>query len=404
MADQEERAQAGKGVCAGLRVLDFGRFIAAPLCAVMLADLGADVIRVEKREGGEDRWVQTVGPNGAGGSFVCTNRNKRSVTLDTTTEKGREVARRLIATADVVVVNMPEAAMKANGLDYETLRAIKPDIILAMATAYGRDGPYSERIGFDGTGQVMSGAVYRTGSPEQPYRHASPYVDYVTGLALTVATMAALAHRNATGEGQLVEAALLPSALMVANSFLVEEAVYGKNLGRNGNTGMAIGPADLFPVGDSWLLAQVTGQPMFKRWCRMVDRLEWFDDPRFADDELRAKNIAVLNERMKEFLADKSMDEAMAALGAAKLPGAPVLSPREVLKDPHVQAMGYLKPMDYPGMAVPAPVVETPFRMSATPPSIRSRPPMVGEHSDELLQEIGYDAAAIEGLRACGVV
>jgi crotonobetainyl-CoA:carnitine CoA-transferase CaiB-like acyl-CoA transferase len=404
MVDQGPQIQGGRGVCEGLRVLDFGRFIAAPLCAVMFADLGADVIRVEKREGGEDRWVQTVGPNGAGGSFVCTNRNKRSLTLDTTTEEGREVARRLIATADVVVVNMPEAAMKTNGLDYETLRSIKPNIILAIATAYGRGGPYSDRIGFDGTGQVMSGAVYRTGSPEQPYRHASPYVDYVTGLALTVATMAALAHRNATGEGQLVESALLPSALMVANSFLVEETVYGHNLGRNGNTGMAIGPADMFPVGDSWLLAQVTGQPMFKRWCRMVDRLDWFHDPRFADDELRAKNIAVLNARMAEFLADKTMDQAMEALGAAKLPGAPVLSPRQVLHDPHVQAMGYLKPIHYPGMAVPAPVAETPFRMSATPPSFRTRPPTVGEHSDELLRELGYEVSEIEGLRARGIV
>lgn len=388
-----------EGVFTGLRVLDFGRFVAAPLCAAMFADMGAEVIRIEKREGGEDRWVQTVGSNGAGASFLACNRNKRSLTLDTTKAEGQEIARRLIANSDIVVANMPEQAMRANGLDYENLKSIRPDIILASATAYGKGGPYSDRIGFDGTGQVMSGAVYRTGSPEQPYRFASPYVDYVTGLSLTVATLAALSHRNLTGEGQAVEAALLPSALMVANSFLIEETVFEKNLGRNGNKGMAIGPADLFPVGDTWLLAQVTGQPMFRRWCRMVDRPEWIDDPRFASDELRAANIDVLNECMVEFLEGKSVDEAMAALEAAKLPGAPVLSPRDVLADPHVEAMGYLKMLEYPGVDKAIPVAETPFRMSATPPSMLTRAPLLGEHTDAILAEIGFDTGAIADLR-----
>jgi crotonobetainyl-CoA:carnitine CoA-transferase CaiB-like acyl-CoA transferase len=197
-------------VFTGLRVLDFGRFIAAPFCSAIFADLGADVIRIEKREGGEDRWVQSVGPNGAGAGYLSNNRNKRAITLDTTLPEGQEIARRLIATADIVVANMPDEAMKANGLDYASLKAIKPDVILACATAYGRGGPYSERVGFDGIGQVMSGAVYRTGAPEQPYRTAVPYVDYATALSLALGTMAALFHRNATGEGQEVEAALLP--------------------------------------------------------------------------------------------------------------------------------------------------------------------------------------------------
>ena len=388
----------------GLRVLDFGRFIAAPFCSAIFADLGADVIRIEKREGGEDRWVQSVGPNGAGAGYLSNNRNKRAMTLDTTTPEGQEIARRLIATADVVVANMPDEAMKANGLDYASLKAVKPDIILASATAYGRGGPYSQRVGFDGIGQVMSGAVYRTGPPEQPYRTAVPYVDYTTALCLAIGTMAAIIHRNATGEGQEVEAALLSSALMMSNALCIEQAVLKQDRGRYGNKGVAIGPSDLFPVDGGWVLIQITGQPMFKRWCRLIKREEWFTDSRFADDEMRARNIDVLNERMIEWCAGKSIPEVMAALDSARIPGSPVLSPQQAVDDPHVQAMGYLKPLDYPGLPVPAPVIETPFRLSVTPPSVRERAPTLGEHTDALLGELGYGAEAIEGFRARGVI
>lgn len=388
----------------GLRVLDFGRYIAAPLCGALFADLGADVIRIEKRDGGEDRWVQVVGDNGSGASFLSSNRNKRSMTLDTTTEEGRSIAHRLVATADIVLANMPDQAMRANGLDYETLKSIKADIILASATAFGRGGPYSDRIGFDGIGQVMSGAVHRTGPPEQPYRTAVPYIDYVTGLCLTIGTMAAVVHRNATGAGQEVEAALLPSALMVTNALLIDEAVTAKDRGRVGNKGMAIGPSDLFQVEDGWYLIQITGQAMFKRWCRMVDRLEWFEDPRFANDEVRAENIDVLNDRMEEWCLGKSIEDVTAALEQWRVPGSPVLSPRQVLADPHVDAMGYLRPLEYPGVPTPTPIIETPFRLSVTPGSVRTRAPLLGEHTDELLGELGFSREAIAGLRARAIV
>lgn len=172
----------------GVRVLDYGRFIAAPWCSALLADMGADVVRIEKREGGEDRWVQSVTSGGGeGGTFLQCNRNKRSLTLDTTTDEGKEITRKLVAAADIVVANMPAAGMRANGLDYETLREVKPDIILASATAYGEGGPYSDRIGFDGAGQVMSGAVYRQGGlPEQPIRTVVPYADFGTALTMTI--------------------------------------------------------------------------------------------------------------------------------------------------------------------------------------------------------------------------
>jgi crotonobetainyl-CoA:carnitine CoA-transferase CaiB-like acyl-CoA transferase len=391
-------------VLKGVRVLDFGRFIAAPLCGALMSDMGADVIRIEKREGGEDRWVQSVGPDGIGAGFLQCNRNKRSITLDTTTPEGREIARRLITTADVVLANMPDQAMRDNGLDYASLKAVKPDIILGSATAYGRGGPYSDRVGFDGVGQVMSGAVYRTGLPDQPIRTAVPYVDHTTALMLTIGVMMALFHRNATGEGQEVEAALLPSALMIANALIIEQAILQQNKGRIANKGMAIGPCDLFRVTDGWLLVQVTGQPMFKRWCRLMGEEAWFTDPRFANDDLRAVNVDVLNDRMQQWCDGKASAEAVEALDAARIPAAPVLSPQQALDDPHVQAMGFFKPLDYPGLPRPAPVIQTPFRMSATPGVVHSRAPTLGEHTDALLGELGYDAAAIADLRQRGAV
>ena len=388
----------------GLRILDFGRFIAAPWCAAIFADLGADVIRVERREGGEDRYVQQLIPDGTGAGYLPNNRNKRGITLDTSVEEGRAIAHKLVETADVVIVNMPDRVMNAHGLDYESLKAVKPDIILASATAYGRGGPFSERIGFDGIGQVMSGAVYRTGPKEQPYRFMVPYVDYATAQNLTIATMAAIIHRNATGMGQHVEASLLASAMVVSNALLIDQAILKENHGRIGNAGNAVGPCDLFNIEGRFILVQVTGNPLFKRWCRLVGEEGFIEDPRFLRDDLRARNGEMLNARMQQWCDTQKFDEAMALLEAARIPAAEVLSPQQVLENEHVQAMGYLKPVDYPGLPEPAPLIETPFRMSETPGRIDRRAPLLGEHNDQVLGDVGYSPEQITGFRDRDVI
>ncbi|BBZ68798.1 isomerase [Mycolicibacterium insubricum] len=393
------------GVLDGIRVLDYGRFIAAPWCSAILADMGADVLRVEKRTGGEDRWVQSVTDGGEGGTFLQCNRNKRSLTLDSTTAEGTRITRELVARADIVIANMPAAGMRASGLDYETLRAIKPDIILASATAYGEGGPYSDRIGFDGAGQVMSGAVYRQGLPEQPIRTVVPYADFGTALTLAIGVMMALYHRDRTGQGQHVEGALLPTALMLSNAFLIERDLLGVDKPRMGNRGASVAPCDLYRTADDqWVLLQIAGQPMFKRWCALVGRGELFDDPRFADDDLRWRHGDVLNDIMADWCADKTKAEVLTALQNAKLPAAPMLSTQEVLEDPHVAAMGYLNRVPFPGAAKDVPIIETPFRLSETPGTIRHRAPLLGEHTDEVLTDLGYDAAQIDRLRADGIV
>ena len=407
-------------VLAGIRVLDFGRYIAAPWCSAILADMGADVIRVERREGGEDRWVQSViargeparaaergggePADGEGAGFLQCNRNKRGLTLDPTTEQGAEVTRRLVASADVVIANMPPKAMQAMGLDYDSLRAIKPDIILANATAYGEGGPYSDRIGFDGTGQVMSGAVHRQGLPDLPIRTIVPYVDYGTAMALALGVMMALYHRQSTGEGQQVQGALLSTALMIANAALIERDLLGVEHPRTANRGTSVAPCDLFEASDGWVLMQISGRPMFKRWCRLMGRDELIDDPRFANDGLRFQHIELLNGIMQAWCRSRTSAEVTALLEEAKLPGAPVASPDDVLHDPHVAAMGFLQRVPFPGADRPVPIIETPFRLSQTPGVIARRAPLLGEHTDEVLAEVGYDAEQIADLRAQHVV
>ena len=391
-------------VLKGVRVLDYGRFIAAPWCSAILADMGADVIRVEKREGGEDRFVQAVTESGEGGTFLQCNRNKRSLTLNSVTAEGAEITRKLVESADIVIANMPAKGMKASGLDYASLKAIKPDIILASATAYGEGGPYSDRVGFDGTGQVMSGAVYRQGLRDQPIRTVVPYADFGTALTMATGVMMALYHRKNTGEGQHVEGALLPTALMMSNAFLIERDLLQIDKPRMGNRGAAVAPCDLYKVKDGWVLVQVAGQPMFRRWCRMVGREDLMDDPRFASDDLRWENGDFLNDIMQAWCGDKTKAECTALLEAAKMPSAPLLSTQEVLEDPHIKAMGYLKPTPFPGAPKDVPILETPFRMSLTPGTIRTRAPLLGEHTEEVLGEIGYGAAQIADLRTREII
>jgi crotonobetainyl-CoA:carnitine CoA-transferase CaiB-like acyl-CoA transferase len=382
-----------------IRVLDFGRFVAAPSCAAVLADLGAEVIRIERREGGEDRWLGPVGASGEGGMFLQNNRNKLSMTLEPRTNDGAEIVRKLIATADVIVTNLPATALAEMGLRYVDVKRIKADIIMTWITAYGTGGPYSERLGFDAVGQVMSGAVSRAGWPDQPVRTIVPYVDFSTGLAAGMGTLAALMHRNATGEGQLVEASLLSTALMTSSAMLIEQQLLEPNRVATLNRGQLSAPNNIYAASDGWVLVQVVGQPIFKRWARLMNEEPWLQDPRFADDKARGENWEPLDRRMSEWCAQRTREEALSELEAARVPAYPVNTIQDALDDPHVQAMGYLKPTDYPGLPRPAPLVETPFRLSATPCEYRTRPPQVGEHTEQILHQLGYSDAQIADLR-----
>ena len=392
------------GVLDGIRVLDFGRYIAGPYCAAMLAEHGAEVIRIEKREGSEDRFQAPVANTGEGALFLQINRNKRGMTLDPMRAEGQEVVRRLVAGADVVIANLPPQTLTAMKLDYESLKAVKPDIILTTVSAYGRGGPLSDRVGFDGIGQVMSGAVYMTGEAEQPYRAQVPWVDFGTALHCAFGTMAALMARRSTGKGQWVEGALLATAVTLGNALLIEQAVIAPNRVPTGNRGQTAAPVDIFRTKDGWILVQVIGDPLYRRWAKLMGEPQWLADPRFKDDISRGDNGAIISERMRRWCADYSNAEALELLAKAKIPSGPVLKPQQTLDDPHINAMGFFQPVEFPGAPRPAPIAKVPVWLSETPGSIRHRAPTLGEHTDEILAELGYAPPAIAALRESGVI
>lgn len=388
----------------GIRVLDFGRYIAGPFCAAMLADMGAEVIRIEPPGGADDRYLIPVTEAGEGALFLQSNRGKQSLTLDMTREEGQAIARRLIATADVVIANAPPAALKQQGLDYDSLRAIRPDIILTVATAWGLTGPNRNASGFDGTGQAISGAIWLSGNPGQPFRAATSYVDYSTAISCASGTLAAIIRKLRTGEGSLVETSLIRTALTMTTPMLMEEASGARSRVPTGNRSPIAGPSDLFATRDGWVLTQVIGQGMFRRWAKLVERPDLIDDPRFATDILRGDNGEELSRIMAAWCAPKTVDECLETLTAARIPAARLLRPAEVLEPQFGLTEGFLNWMDYPGAARPLPVARPVAEVTGMNAAAVRPAPALGAHTDDLLRGIGLSDAEISRLRSEGIV
>lgn len=391
-----------------IRVIDFGRYIAGPFCAALLGDLGAEVIRVEKRGGREDRTLVSLAENDdgsprEGAMFLQMNRNKKSLTLDPMCEAGREVVRRLVRSADVVVANLPAETLKAMGLDYESVCAVNPRAILAMVSAFGMEGPYSARVGFDGVAQAMSGAVWFAGTPEQPVRAAAPWVDFGTASLLALGVASALRARDVTGRGQLVEGALLRTALTYFSPTLIEEEVLKINRQPTLNRSQTAGPSDIYKARDGWITVAVNGDPLFRRVARLIGATEWLADPRFASDKARGDNGEIISERVGQWVAERSSAEAITAFEAARVPAGPVNTPRDALNDPHIRGGDFFTEVDFPGIGK-APIAATPVKLHATPGEVRSRPPLLGEHTDQILRELGYSSAEIDALKQEGAV
>lgn len=386
-------------VLKGVKVLDFGRYIAGPFCGTLLGDLGADVIRIEKVDGSEDRFLSPITEDGDGALFMQLARNKRGLTLNPMKPEGREVVKRLVATADVVVANLPPDTLEAMGLDYNSLRAIKPDIILTMISAFGRGGPYSNRVGFDGLGQAMSGNMYMSGTSEQPVKAYAPFIDFGTASLAAFGTMSALFERQKTGRGQIVEGSLFNTALTMMNGTVIEQAAIKANRLATLNRSQTSAPADTFKTKDGWVLVQTVGGPLFKRWADLMGEDHWLDDDRFKTDISRGDNGEIISERLASWCAERTNEEVLAEMEKARIPAGPILSPQQVLEDPHIAAKGLFESVEYPGLDTPAPLMKTPVELSETPGEIRSRAPRLGENTDEIMKELGYDQEQIIDLR-----
>ena len=369
-----------------IRVLDFGRYIAGPYCAALLADYGADVIRIEKEAGSEDRFVMPVLPNGDGALFLQMNRNKRGMAYNPASDRGREITRKLVETADIVVANLPDETLVRMGLDYPQLCLAKPDIILVTMSAFGTQGPWKSRVGFDSIGQAMCGAAYLSGSDAGPARTQVSWVDFSTAVHCAYGAVLAVMHRQRTGLGQHVRGSLLASAINGTNAQIIEQDLTARNRPPLGSDAAGAAPIGFFETRDGWIVVHVVGQPIFERLADLLGRADWLTNPSFASDLSRGDNREPILAAVRGWCADRSRDEALADLGSARIPAGPVLAPAEISRHEQVLAAGIFNHQQA-GQAC-APIACAPVWLSKSPCS--SRPaPALGADTEALLGEIG---------------
>ena len=378
------------GILDGIKVLDFGRYIAGPFCGALLGDYGAEVIRIERVDGSEDRFVTPVTDNEEGAMFLQLNRNKLGFTVNPTKEEGREIVERLVKKADVVIANLPENTLHSMGLDYERLKKINPSIVLTSNTAFGTIGPYAEKVGFDGVAQAMSGAMDMTGDPDLPSKAYSPYVDFCSASLAAYGTLLALMERQKTGKGQRVQTSLLQSALTMTNSLIIEQELLKVNRVASQNRAQTSGPSDTFKTKDGWILVQTVGQPLFKRWAELVGAEEWLNDERFKDDLSRGNNSLLISKKMAEWCSKRTNHEAMQELETSRIPVGEVLKAKDVMNDRHIKEQKVYKDMQYPELDKTVPVVGPAIELSDNPGEIRTRAPLLGEHNIQILHDLGY--------------
>ena len=403
------------GALDGVRVLDLSRVLAGPWCTQTLADLGADVIKVERPGSGDDTrgWGPPFLKDRAGHDtaeaayYLGTNRNKRSVTIDIATPEGQDLVRRLADTADVVIENFKVGDMARYGLDAAAMRARHPRLVYCSITGYGQTGPYRDRAGYDYAVQGLGGLMSVTGERDDlpgggPQKVGVAVADLFTGMYATVAILAALRHRDATGEGQVIDMALLDTQVAMLANLGANYLVTKQAPRRAGNAHQNIVPYQVFEVADGHLILAVGNDEQFRRFCAVAGCTELAADERFARNASRVRHRAELVPLLAAQMKRRTRADWLAALDAAKVPCGPINDLADVFADPQVLERGMRLPVPHP-LSDQLELVASPMKLSATPVSLRRAPPLLGQHTDEVLAELGLAAAEREQLRAQGV-
>lgn len=401
------------GALSHIRVLDLTRVLAGPWCAQTLADFGADVIKVERPGAGDD--TRHWGPpylkdaNGADTAeaayYLAANRNKRSVTIDIATPEGQQIVRELAAQSDVVLENYKVGQLKKYGLDYDSLRAVKPDLVYCSVTGFGQTGPYAHRAGYDfivqGIGGFMSITGERDGEPGGgPQKAGVAIADLATGLYSTIAVLAALAHRDRTGEGQYIDMALLDVQVALLANMNTNFLASGKPPVRWGNAHPNIVPYQTFQTRDGWIIVAVGNDGQFRKFVEAGGRPELADDERFATNPSRVRHRDTLVPILAEMVKARDKADWIGALEAAGVPCGPINDLDEVFDNEQVVARGMQVSLPHP-CGADVKLVRNPIRMSATPPDARTAPPLLGAQTDDVLRDmLGYDDARIAALKA----
>jgi len=386
-----------------VRVIDFGKFVAAPSATWLLSNMGAQVIKVEPVDGSPDREPFRITDELDGAGFLQLHSNKRSLCLEHTSAQGRAVLEKLVRASDVVVCGAPESTLARQSIDYRSLSALNPRLIYLNVSAYTSQGPRANEIGFDGTGQVMSGSTYMSGFGAQPTRSFCSFVDVSTGIYAAFAIACALIERARSGKGHYLETALMMSGYAAMSWLLVEQAATGRNRTRSGNRAQSSGPSDIFRTRDGWIVVQVVGDGLFAKVARLVGHPEWIDDPRFRTDNDRAEHGAVLSEGVAVWCAGLTNDEALRRLREARVPGAHVNSLQQALEEPQVAALQLTQTVSHPGRESLL-LMKAPIMVDGALAPLRSRPPLSGEHTAAILAELGYSATEVAALSAARVI
>ncbi|NMY36061.1 MULTISPECIES: CaiB/BaiF CoA-transferase family protein [unclassified Pseudomonas] len=405
------------GALSHLRVLDLSRVLAGPWAGQILADLGAEVIKVERPGNGDD--TRAWGPpflkdaygesTGEAAYYLSANRNKQSVTIDFTKPEGQRLVRELAAKSDILIENFKVGGLQAYGLDYASLKDVNPDLIYCSITGFGQTGPYAKRAGYDFMIQGLGGLMSLTGRPEGeegagPVKAGVALTDILTGLYSTVAILAALAHRQHDGGGQHIDMALLDVQVACLANQAMNYLTTGVSPKRLGNAHPNIVPYQDFPTADGDFILTVGNDGQFRKFAQVAGYAEWADDPRFATNAARVANRLVLVPLIRQATVFRTTAQWVSELEAVGVPCGPINDLAQVFEDPQVQARHLAIELPHV-LAGLVPQVASPIRLSATPVEYRNAPPLLGEHTQEVLQRVlGMTSGVLEGLRKSGVV
>ncbi len=387
-----------------VKVVDLTRTLAGPFCTMLLGDLGADVVKIEEPERGDETRSWTPFWNGESTQFVSFNRNKRSLSLNLREEEGLDIVRSLAADADVMIESFRAGALERMGLGYEDIRRINSGIVYCSISGYGRTGPMAEKPGYDLIIQAYSGLMDLTGEPDGlPLRVGFSLVDLFTGMMAYGSVVTALYHRRQTGQGQRIEAALLDGQVAALSYHATAYMATGVVPQRMGSGHPSLVPYQSFPASDGYFILGVANQGLWERFCAAIERPDLLEDTRFKTNDDRVVHRAECVGLLSEIFRTRTVAEWVEVIERAGVPCGPINRVDDVVNNPQVQARNMIAELSHPNVP-DLRIPNSPLKLAETPAAIKRPPPLLGQHNEEILAELGYEAEVIAELRRKGVI